>query len=316
MPEDKLFHPRRGFLSGVLGGLAAAAVPRAGQSASSVATGELPTRVLGKTGVRVTAIGLGCFRFFMMADHAAVRLVEAAFDAGINYFDTAHVYFHSQKICGQALRGKRQKVFVASKTMKRSRPGAESQLAESLRDLQTDYLDLWQIHRIQTKEEIEQIFGPDGALEAFVRAKQAGKARFIGFTGVTDPEIHVAMLERYDFDTVLMPLHAADPHYMSFEKGVLPRAVEKNMGIIAMKVFADAMLLRAITAEDCLRYALTLPVACAITGCTTLGQLEDNLRVAHGFVPLTAEEKTALLAKTERLAGPQLEYWKKSIVLT
>ena len=251
-----------------------------------------------------------------MLDDAGVRLVEAACDARINYFDTAHVYMRSEKICGQALRGKRQKVLLATKTMNRTRAGAESQLAQSLHDLQTDYLDLWQIHRIQTKEEIERVFGPGGALEAFVRAKKEGKARFIGFTAVTDPEIHVAMLERYDFDTILMPLHAADPHYMSFEKGVLPRAVEKNIGIIAMKVFADAMLLRAITAEDCLRYALSLPVACAITGCTTLGQLQDHLRLARSFVPLTAEEKAALLTKTERLAGPQLEYWKKSIVPT
>jgi aryl-alcohol dehydrogenase-like predicted oxidoreductase len=254
MPEDKFLHPRRGFLSGVMGGLTAAALPRAGQSETSVGTGELPTRMLGKTGVRVTSIRLGCFRLgFMMPDDAAVRLVEEACDAGINYFDTADVYMRSEKICGQALRGKRKEVFLATKTMNRARAGAEGQLAQSLHDLQTDYLDVWQIHRIQTQEEIERVFGPGGALEAFVRAKKEGKARFIGFTGVTDPEIHAAMLERYDFDTILMPLHAADPHYMSFEKGVLPRAVERNMGIIGMKVFADAMLLRAITSEDCLR---------------------------------------------------------------
>jgi predicted aldo/keto reductase-like oxidoreductase len=121
------------------------------------------------------------------------------------------------------------------------------------------------------------------------------------------------MVERYDFDTILMPLHAADPHYLSFEKRVLARAVEKNLGVTAMKVIGNAMLLRAITLEECLRYALSLPVACAIMGCTTLGQLEDNLRLARSFVPLTAQERTALLAKTESLKGPGLEDWKKNL---
>ena len=123
-----------------------------------------------------------------------------------------------EPVCGQALRGTRQKVFLATKTMNRTRAGAEGQLAQSLQDVQTDYLDLWQIHRIQTKQEIERILGPNGALEAFARAKKEGKACFIGFTGVTDPKIHVAMLECHDFYTILTPLHAAYPRHMSFEK--------------------------------------------------------------------------------------------------
>lgn len=310
-----LRHPRRRFLGGMLGGLAATALPRAAKSEPSAATGDLPTRVLGKTGARVTTIGLGGGRLSMLPEDAALRVVAAAFDAGINFFDNAHGYGdgRSEKIYGRALRGKRQKIFLATKSTERTRAGAERQLAESLRNLQTDYLDLWQIHSVARLEEVEQIFGPGGALEAFVAAKKAGKARFIGFTGHHDPEVHAAMLERFDFDTILMPLHAADPHYLSFELRVLARAAEKNLGITAMKVTGNSMLLRAITVEECLRYVLSLSVACAIMGCTTLGQLEDDWRVARSFVPLTSEERTALLAKTEGIKGPRLEDWKRNI---
>jgi aryl-alcohol dehydrogenase-like predicted oxidoreductase len=315
MSRDKLFCGRRWFLGGMLGGAVAAALPRASRAESRDGQGELPTRVLGKTGVRVTAIGLGGARLPMLSDDAAVRLVEAAFEAGINFFDNAHGYAdgRSERVYGRALRGKRQKIFLTSKSTERTRADAQRELEESLRNLQTEYLDLWQIHGVSTKEEVEQICGPNGALEAFVRAKQEGKARFIGFTGHHDPEVHAAMIERYDFDTIFMPLHAADPHYLSFEKRVLARAAEKNLGITAMKVTANGWLLRAITVEECLRYVLSLPVACAIMGCTTPGQLEDDLRAARSFVPLTPEEKAALLAKTERWKGPQLEYWKKAV---
>ncbi len=319
MSDGKLSYPRRRFLGGMLGGWAAASWlgdPRACHSESPAATAELPTRVLGKTGVRVTMIGFGGGRLPMLReDSTAVRVVEAAFDAGINFFDNAHVYGdgRSERIYGRALRGKRQKIFLTTKTMERNRGGAEGQLAESLRNFGTDYLDLWQIHDIRTMEEVEQVFGPGGALEAFVRAKKDGKVRFIGFTGHHDPETHAAMVERYHFDTILMPLHAADPHYLSFEKRVLKRAVEKNMGITAMKVTGNSKLLSEITVDECLRYSLSLPIACAIMGCTTLGQLEDNLRIARSFVPLTSEERAALLAKTQPLKGPQLEDWKKNV---
>jgi len=313
--HNKPLSARRRFLGSVLGGLAAASLPGSAWSRSSAAGNDLPTRALGKTGVRVTTIALGGARLPMLSDDAAVRLVEAAFDAGINFFDTARSYTdgRSEKIYGRALRDKRQKIFLTSKSTERTRAAAERELVESLANLRTDHLDLWQIHGVSTQEEVEQIFGPNGALEAFVRAKKEGKARFIGFTGHHDPEVHAAMLARYDFDTILMPLHAADPHYLSFEKGVLARAVEKNLGITAMKVLANGWLLRAITGEECLRYVLSLPVACAILGCTTLGQLEDNLRVARSFVPLTPEERAELLAKTARWKGPQLEYWKKDV---
>lgn len=311
MSEDKFSDPRRRFLGEILGGLAVTALPSAARAEPAATTGELPMRVLGKTGVRVTAIGFGAWKFYMIPEDTALRLIDAAVDAGINYLDTAHDYFTSETVCGRALRGKRQKVFLTTKTKERTRAGVERQLAESLRNLQTDYVDLYKMHVVSQKEEVEQIFGPNGAMEAFVQAKKEGKVRSIGFSGHFDPEVHAAMIGRYDFDAVLMPLNAADPHYVSFEKGALPRAVEKQMGIIAMKIFADAMLLRSITVDECLRYTLSLPVTCAIMGWTTSGQLEDNLRIARNFKPLTAEEKTALLAKTANINGPQLEYYKK-----
>jgi aryl-alcohol dehydrogenase-like predicted oxidoreductase len=314
MSKNGFVHRRRGFLEGILGGMAAAAFPSAARSETPSPAADIPMRVLGKTGVRVTTIGLGGARLPMLSDDEAVRVVDAAYDAGINFFDNARSYTdgRSERVYGRALQGKRKNIFITSKTTERTNSGAERELEESLGHLKTDYLDLWQIHSVSTKDEVEQIFGPDGALEAFVRAKKAGKARFIGFTGHHDPEVHAAMLERFDFDTILMPLHAADPHYLSFEARVLARAAEKNMGITAMKVTGNAMLLRAVTVDECLRYVLSLPVACAIMGCTTVGQLEDDLRVARSFSPLSEEERKAILAKSERVKGPALEDWKKN----
>jgi uncharacterized protein len=315
MSKKGWFHHRRGFLQGILGGVAVAAFPSSPRSETPSASADIPTRVLGKTGVRVTAIGLGGARLPMLSDDDAVRLVDAVYDAGINFFDTARSYTdgQSERVYGRALQGKRKKIFLTSKSTERSRAGAERELGETLGHLKTDYLDLWQIHGVSTMEEVEQIFGPAGALEAFVRAKKDGKARFIGFTGHHDPEVHLAMLERFDFDTILMPLHPADPHYLSFEKRVLARAAEKNLGITAMKVTGNAMLLRAVTVDECLRYVLSLPVTTAIMGCTTPGQLEDNLRVARGFTPLSEEERKAILAKSDHVKGPALEYWKKNV---
>ncbi len=315
MPKDDCKTHRRGFLRGILGGSAAAAFPVALASGAASSSGEIPTRALGKTGVRVTAIGLGGARLPMLADDDAVRLVDAAYDAGINFFDTARSYTdgRSERVYGRALQGKRKKVFLTSKSTERFRAGAERELGETLGHLKTDYLDLWQIHGVSTMDEVREIFGPGGALEAFVRARKEGKARFIGFTGHHDPEVHLAMLAGFEFDTILMPLHPADPHYLSFEKQVLARAAEKNLGITGMKVTGNAMLLRAVTVDECLRYVLSLPVSCAIMGCTTRGQLEDNLRVVRAFKPLSEEERKAILAKSDRVKGPALEYWKKNV---
>jgi predicted aldo/keto reductase-like oxidoreductase len=160
---------------------------------------------------------------------------------------------------------------------------------------------------------VEKIFAPGGALEAFVAAKRAGKCRFIGFTGHRDPAVHVEMLQRYDqWDSILMPLHIADPLYLSFEEQVLPLAVARGMGIQGMKNFGNGRLLEEFTVPECLEYVLSLPISCTALGCTTIGQLEADVRVAREFRPITPGQILALRQRAERLKGPALESWKKN----
>src|SRR5260370_40410320 len=162
-------------------------------------------------------------------------------------------------------------------------------------------------------DEVQQIFSPGGAIEAFEAAKKAGKCRFIGFTGHHDPEVHLAMLKNYDkYDTILMPMNPADPAYLSVEKNVLPVAVERGMGIQAMKSTANSKLLHSITVRDCISYVLSLPVHCVALGCTTLGQIEDDVRIAQQFKPMDPERMAALRQQASRFKGPQLEDWKRN----
>lgn len=282
--------------------------------------GEIPKRRFGKTGETLTVIGPGGARFNLMRTvPEAARQVREAYDLGVNYFDCAHSYWegHSEEVYGRALSDVRKEVFITSKTTKRTAAEARRELDLSLRRIKTDYLDLWQIHGVGSMEEVETIFGTGGAIEAFETAKREGKCRFIGFTGHHDPEVHLAMLNRYrDFDSILMPLHAADPSYRSFEKHVLPVAVEKGLGIQAMKVFANAFLLRSLNPEECLQYVLSLPIHCATVGYTTVGQLHDNVRISQNFKPLTDEQMQRLRELAPKgngaLVGPALEYWKRS----
>src|SRR5262249_24147259 len=156
--------------------------------------------------------------------------------------------------------------------------------------------------------------GPGGAIEAFEAAKKAGKCRFIGFTGHHDPYVDLEMLKAYDkYDTILMPLHAADSAYLSFEKLVLPVAVERGLGSQGLKKFANAKLWQCLGAKDCLTYGLTLPIHCTAIGCTTIGQLEDDVRIAQGFKPFDSEQMAALRKRAERIKGPGLEDWKRNI---
>jgi predicted aldo/keto reductase-like oxidoreductase len=200
---------------------------------------------------------------------------------------------------------------LTTKSPQRSRQGAEADLAASLRALKTDHVDLWQMHQVSTMDDVEQIFAPGGAIEAFEAAKKAGKCRFIGFTGHHDPKVHLAMLKKYDhYDTILMPLHAADPGYESFEKNVLPVAVARGMGIQGMKSTANAKLLQALALKDCLSYVLSLPVHCVALGCTTIGQVEDDVRIAQEFKPLDEAGLDLIRERAAKLKGPQLEDWK------
>jgi aryl-alcohol dehydrogenase-like predicted oxidoreductase len=304
----------------VLGGLLGATVIHASggklRGAARAEAGAIPRRAFGQTGEQLTVIGLASGRFHLAAsEEAAHALTRRAYEIGINYFDTARVYGrgNSERIFGRAMKDFRKKIFLTSKSNQRTRAGAEADLAASLAALQTDYLDLWQVHEVGTREDVEKIFAPGGAIEAFEAAKRAGKCRFLGFTGHRDPAVHVEMLQRYDkWDSILMPLHIADPLYLSFEEQVLPLAVARGMGIQGMKNFGNGRLLEEFSVQECLEYALSLPISCTALGCTTIGQLEADVRVAREFRPITAGQKLALRQRAERLKGPALESWKKN----
>jgi uncharacterized protein len=301
---------RRTFLStSTAAGLALGANPPA-----RAASAEIPRRVFGKTGEKLTIIGQAGGRFPMCSYSDAKAITLRAYELGVNYFDCARIYWDgkSEEVYGDVLPPFRKHIFLTSKSPERSRQGAEADLAKSLRALKTDYLDLWQIHQVSTMDEVREIFAPGGAIEAFVAAKKAGKCRFIGFTGHHDPEVHLAMLRNFeDYDTILMPLNPADPSYLSFEKSVLPVAVKRGLGIQAMKSTANAGLLGDIHLKDCLTYVLSLPVHCLALGCTTVGQIEDDVRIAQQFEPMPEQQMAQVRERAKRLAGPRLENWKR-----
>jgi aryl-alcohol dehydrogenase-like predicted oxidoreductase len=228
---------------------------------------------------------------------------------------------NAEDVYGAVIPEFRKEIFLTSKSGQRTRAGAEKELETSLRRMKTDYLDLWQMHGVAKMPEVEQIFAPGGAIEAFEAAKKAGKCRYIGYTGCRDPLVHVAMLKHAErFDTALMPLHAADRAFgagpeMSFELTALPAAVERGVGIFAIKVFGNAFLLRTYSVGDCLRFTLSLPITAAPLGFSTIGQLEDDVRIAQNFRKLGEDEMNAIRAKAssgkfDAVHGPALEYWK------
>jgi predicted aldo/keto reductase-like oxidoreductase len=275
--------------------------------------GDIPRRVFGKTGERLTIIGQAGGRFPMCGYEDAKAITLRAYELGVNYFDTARIYWdgRSEEVYGDVLPPFRKHIFLTTKSPQRTRQGAEADLEKSLRALKTDHVDLWQIHQVGMLDEVEQIFAPGGAIEAFEAAKKAGKCRFIGFTGHHDPQVHLAMLKKYDkYDSILMPLNPADPSYVSFETNVLPIAVDRGMGIQAMKSTANAKLLSTISLKDCLSYVLSLPIHCLALGCTTIGQIEDDVRIAQQFKPLGGEQLAQIREKAAQLKGPQLEDWK------
>jgi uncharacterized protein len=280
---------------------------------------NIPTREFGKTGVKVTMIAQGGARMDLHPTiDAAAKHVRRMYDLGLTFFDCAHSYWEgrSEQAYGIGLAGVRQNIFLTTKTTKRSKADAEAELALSLQRLKTDYVDVWQMHSLQSDQDIQQIFAPGGAIEAFEAAKKAGKCRFIGFTGHYDPVIHAKMLKAYPkWDSVMMPLHAADHAYLSFEQTPLPAAVSQGIAIQAIKVFCKAFLLRSLSPTECLRYTLSHPIHVAICGAGTQGQMEDNIRTAQSFQPFTAAEMLALqkraVAGAGVYTGTTMEYWKR-----
>lgn len=275
---------------------------------------ELPKRLLGSTGIQVTIVGVGgegILRTFGY-DREAYVLINNAIDLGITYFESARAYSGSESYYGNALKERRDEIFLTSKSHARDKQGALAHLTETLRNMQTDYLDLWQIHDVRTEEDMEQIFGPDGALEAFVEAKKNGHVRFIGVTGHHDPAILRRCIQRYHFDTVLLPVNPAEPHDRSFLTEVIPVAVSKKMGIIAMKVYFRGLARRLpwfTSMEPFFRFALTHPVTTAVIGCDNLMHLAENVELARSFTPMPDEEMRELIDKVSSYAH-QLMYYK------
>jgi aryl-alcohol dehydrogenase-like predicted oxidoreductase len=275
----------------------------------------MPYRVLGRTGERVSAIGLGGWHLSLkhVEEPLSIRIIRTAIDHGINFLDNSWDYNEgkSELRMGKALKGSyREKVFLMTKIDGRSKKEAARQLDESLRRLQTDRIDLVQHHEILRYEDPHRIFDEEGANAALVEARQAGKLRYIGFTGHKDPHIHLHMLEvarenGFTFDTVQMPLNVMDAHYRSFAKLVLPELVKQQIGVLGMKPMANGIILKSktVTATECLHYALNLPTSVVITGCDSMKILEQALEAARTFRPMGKAEVQALLKKTAKAAS-------------
>jgi uncharacterized protein len=274
--------------------------------AQAVATSsdqQVPKRPLGKTGTQVSALGVGGYHLGSTKDQQEANdLVAKALDAGITFFDNAWDYHQglSEERLGTALKGKRDQAFVMTKvcTHGRGKDVAMQMLEQSLRRLQTDHLDLWQIHEVIYYNDPDLIFRPGGAAEALLEAKQQGKVRFIGFTGHKDPAIHLRMLAHdFPFDTVQMPLNACDATFRSFETQVMPEANKRGIAVLGMKSLGGSgEMVRhgAFTAQEGLKYAMSLPVATTISGMDSLEVLDQNLEVARRFQPMSAGDMQTL----------------------
>jgi predicted aldo/keto reductase-like oxidoreductase len=271
-------------------------------------------RPLGRTGEKVSAIGLGGFHIGGVKDEQeGVKIIRSAIDRGITFMDNSWDYHEggSELRMGKALAdGYRQKVFLMSKIDGRTKESAARQIDESLKRLQTDHVDLMQFHEIIRMEDPDRIFAPGGAMEAMQAAKQAGKVRFIGFTGHKDPLVHQRMLEvaaanRFRFDAVQMPLNVMDAHFRSFERTVLPLLQRDGIGVLGMKPMGDKVILesKTVTPIECLHYALNLPTSTVITGIDSMPILDQAIEAARAFKPMSKAEVAALLARTAQAAS-------------
>lgn len=281
-------------------------------------------RPLGKhADVRISALGLGGHHLGSAADEkTAIRIAHAAIDGGITFFDNCWEYHRgkSESWMGAALRGKRDQVFLMTKVCTHGRDGslALQMLEQSLNRLQTDHLDLWQAHGMVFENDPELFIRPGGAAESMLKAQQQGKVRFLGFTGHKRPEVHLGMLATgFPFDAVQMPLNAFDAHFLSFEQQVLPELNRRGIAALGMKAIngtGDPVKKGAITAEQSLRYAMSLPVTVTIAGMETMDVLQQNLRIAQGFQPLSPAQMEAIRAQTKEPAGDgRFEPYKTSL---
>ena len=292
----------------------------------TASSSEMPYRTLGRTGEKVSVVGIGGAHIgFQNDEKDSIKIIRTAIDNGINFLDNSWDYNNgnSEIRMGKALRdGYRNRVFLMTKIDGQTSESATEQLNESLKRLQTDTIDLLQFHEVIRMSDPERIFAPRGALESVLKAKKAGKVRYIGFTGHKSPAIHLKMLQTasensFIFDTVQMPLNVLDVHYNSFEKQVLPELVRNHIGVLGMKPLAEGAILRnkVATAVECLHYAMSLPVSVVITGCDSLAVLEQALKAARTYHPMSEQERSALLSKTVKASeGGKFEQYKTDTI--
>jgi aryl-alcohol dehydrogenase-like predicted oxidoreductase len=341
---------RRDFLkiggAAVAANLASTALPasvhadpadRASAASAQAVQDMMPTRNLGKTGFRVGIFGLGGQGALEKINNEAIAvpIIEKALELGVNYFDTSAIYGGperwSEQYLGKGLKGHRDQVFIASKTKERTRDAALKNLEVSLKLLNTDHIDTWQLHDVGILDDVNQIFGKGGAIEAFIRARDQKMVRHLGVTGRFRPDALIESIRRFPFDTVLMSLNAADKYYYSFARDLLPLAVEKQMGIIGMKVMARGRILSSwtpppvevqekswegtgaiattpgtLTKHETMFYTLSLPISTAIIGCDSVEQVEECVQLARDFTPLNQQQMAELAAKTEPIAKQAL----------
>lgn len=320
---------RRGFLqSTAVLPLAGAAMPAAaGATRHALPVNPrthlaMPTQNLGRTGYRVGILSLGGQATLEIPDKEAESeaIIQRALDLGINYIDSAASYGNgtSEKHIGLVMKSRRKEAFITSKTADRSYDGSMRLLEQTLKSMNTDHLDLWQIHNLQRQDEFDKIFAADGALKALQQAREQGMASYLGVTGHFEPNILVAAIERFPFDTILLAVNAADRHYLSFIEHLLPLAQKKQMGIIGMKVATRGRVLSTwtpppageqpermrtprpgtLTIQEALSYNLTLPVSTTIIGVDTVAQLEQNVALASSFTPLSEAQMRDLEKRT------------------
>jgi predicted aldo/keto reductase-like oxidoreductase len=311
---------RRDFLKTATAATVSAAIPATAQAAqpnTPIKRPESPNmiyRELGTTGERVSAIGMGGYHLGKQPDaNESIQLMHAGIDRGITFMDNCWDYNDgiSEVRMGQALRnGYRQKVFLMTKMDGRTAVEYNKQLEQSLGRLQTDMIDLVQFHEVIRMEDPDRIFAPDGAIKAAIAARQAGKIRYIGFTGHKDPAVHLRMLEtaqkhNFHFDTVQMPINVMDAHFRSFTKDVMPVALKEGVGVLAMKTFGDHYILTSNTVQpiEALHYGLTLPVSVVITGIDNTQVLDQAFEAARTFKPLDQTQMASLLARTATAAS-------------
>ncbi len=297
---------------------------------------SMPTRNLGKTGYKVGVFSLGGQAALERANNfdIAVPIIDRALDLGVNYVDTSSIYGGparwSEQYVGQVMKRRRNEAFLATKTKERTRDGSMRMIEKSLQLLNTDHVDLWQLHDIGTAMDVNEVFAKGGAMEALIDMHEQKVVRFLGITGHYRPDALMDCIHRYPFDCILMAINAADPHHYSFADGLLPLAVEKQMGIIGMKVPARGRLLASWTPppleqqkhswegmviatspgplkmREAVYYTLSQPVSTIIIGCDSIAQLEENVQLARDFTPLNNQQLADLTARSEAVSKPSL----------